>query len=276
MLSSCSHNHALWWCLCWDKTSPPYRASSFSQGARHQWGFRTARWVPGSTRAGIKTRLQKPKFGRSPAVSEKAVGVLEVLLSVLCRRAKHPARHHAWPAAGWQAQGSAIFLLGPGTGFTHKELLHSVTCRIASLGLTPPSLLEKGMCSNPQNTLSRCHLWSAGAGLMHTNYVKSSALQTFPNMPFTFYPPVRPHFSTARETLGRSTYQQGCPTWEEYWGLQQLLGVWVPLADVCYSSHFINVGNKTPDYSWPKHPLFDWQPVCVSYDITHGIALATF
>lgn len=59
-------------------------------------------------------------------------------------------------------------------------------------------------------------------------------------------------------------------------GLQQLLGVWVPLADVCYSSHFINFGNKTPDYSWPKHPLFDWQPVCVSYDINHPIALATY
>lgn len=160
--------------------------------------------------------------------------------------------------------------------YTHKKLLQSLNCRIVPLGLTPLSLLEKAMCRNPGNLLSHCHLWSAGAGLTHTNCVKSFALQTFPNMPFAFHPPIRPHFSTARETLGRSTYQQGCPTWEEYWGLQQLLGVWVPLADVCYSSHFINFGNKTPDYSSPKHPLFDWQPVCVSYDITHCIALATF
>lgn len=74
------------------------------------------------------------------------------------------------------------------------------------------SLLEKGR--NPGPWLSGCRLWRAGAGLACTDCVESPALQTFLNVPFTSQPPVRPQLSATRETSGRRTYQQGCPTWE--------------------------------------------------------------
>lgn len=50
--------------------------------------------------------------------------------------------------------------------------------------------------------------------------------------------------------------------WEVSVGLQQLEKVWAPLADVRCSSHFINVGNKTPNYSDPSSTLWLTAGVC--------------
>lgn len=84
------------------------------------------------------------------------------------------------------------------------------------------SLLEKGRNLGP--CLPRCHLCCAGADLACTDCVKSPALQTFPNLPFTSLPPLQFQFSTMRETSGRSTYQQDCPTWEGSWGSNSCSG----------------------------------------------------
>lgn len=156
---------------------------------------------------------------------------------------------------------SAIFLLSSDTGFTHKKSCFSQW--IAWIN----SLLEKGMYRNPSNLLLCCRRWARAR--------KPRQVFCLPNLSyraFCFPPSRTAPFLNLQRSLREKKYFPARPScMGRVRGLQQLLGVWVPLADVCYSSHFINVGNKTPDYSWPKRPLFDWQPVCVSYDITHCI-----
>lgn len=135
------------------------------------------------------------------------------------------------------------------------------------------SLLEKGR--NPGPWLPSCHLmcrcWP-GVHRLHQISCPPNLPKCAFHFPASRLAPALKHERNLREKhLSARLFYMG-----RVLGLQQLLGVWVPLADVRYSSHFINFGNKTPDYSWPKHPLFDWQPACVSYDITHRIARATY
>lgn len=59
--------------------------------------------------------------------------------------------------------------------------------------------------------------------------------------------------------LKKSCYQTRRPS-----GSNSCKKVWAPLADVCYSNHFITVGNKNPDYFWPNKAARFWltESVC--------------
>lgn len=80
--------------------------------------------------------------------------------------------------------------------YTHTKQLHSVTCRVLSLGLTPfPLGKDTHRNSGPGSHAAIC--WA------HVHNPRHSACPPNPpDMPFPSHPPAWPHFSTLRRPQG--------------------------------------------------------------------------
>lgn len=196
------------------------------------------------------TCLQKPKFRECTAIS--------LLTEHNCPPGQSISSSLVlgWPPCfsleiitDWQTYSSSIFL----NSDCRNSLVSKMEARVPWIN----SCLKKSR--NPGPWLSSSRLWCAGAGLGH----RLCQISCPPNLPeCAFHFPASVPALSHRRKLREKHFSARLLYMGRVLGLQQLLGVWVALADVRYSSHFINFGNKTPDYSWPKHPfLIDSQCV---------------